>query len=118
MKSKKKSSKSLLTRLFKDRKKKKEKGKTAANAAAATSGKKAAKERPLTHKERAVAEIKQMKSLGDKSPERLARILAAMISKEKAKNEAAKEHFDQMVWGIIKRSEKDDEEDDEKPSEN
>ena len=116
MKAKKKLSRSLLTRFFKNGKKKKKKGradskpepsvkKMAAKVATA-----AAKEKPLTPRQRSIAEIKQMKSLGDKSPERLARILAAMLSKERAKNEADKEYFDRMVQGIIERCEKVDEE--------
>ena len=116
MKAKKKSSRSLLTRLFKNGKKKKKKGQADANPE--PSAKKmaekvataAAQEKPLTPRQRSIAEIKQMKSLGDKSPERLARILAAMLSKERAKNEADKEYFDHMVQGIIERCEKVDEE--------
>ena len=116
MKAKKKPSRSLLTRLFKNGKKKNNKGRAGANPK--SSAKKAtekvataaAKEKPLTPRQRSIAEIKQMKSLGDKSPERLARILAAMLSKERAKNEADKDYFDQMIQGIIQRSEKVDEE--------
>ena len=116
MKAKKKSSRSLLTRLFKNGKKKKKKGQADANSKpsakkmAAKVATAAAKEKPLTPRQRSIAEIKQMKSLGDKSPERLARILAAMLSKERAKNEADKEYFDHMVQGIIERSEKGDDE--------
>ena len=116
MKTKKKPSRSLLTRLFKNGKKKKKKGRAGANpkpsarkiAAKATT--EAAKEKPLTPRQRSISEIKQMKSLGDKSPERLARVLAAMLSRERAKNEADKEYFDRFVQGIIERREKGDDE--------
>ena len=49
-----------------------------------------------------------MKQMGDNSPERLARILSTLLSKEREKNDRDKEMFDQMVWGIIQRKEKKD----------
>ena len=58
-----------------------------------------------------------MKRMGDNSPERLARILSTMLSKEREKSERDQEMFDQMVWGIIRRKEKkeDEEEEEEAP---
>ena len=128
-KKKKKTSKSVLTRFFKsgNKQKKKTAKKTESTAAKEAAEKKesaqtngAPPKAPLpTPRQRSIAEVKQMKQLGDKSPERLARVLSAILGKERVKNEADKEQFDQMVWGIIQRHEKDDAQngDEEPPAE-
>ena len=109
----KKPSKSLLTRLLGGSKKKKGKsGKKGGKgggqkAAAAKSGAPAEpKPKPQSPLQRSVAEIKQMKAVGEADPERLARLLANLLSKEREKNEADKERFDELVWDIIQRHEK------------
>lgn len=95
-KKKKAEKKSLLTRLFGNRK-------------AAENGK--AKKKPetrakaLTALQRSISEIKQMKKIGDRDPERLAQLLAAMLGQERAKEEEAKRRLDEQVWDIIHRAE-------------
>ena len=43
------------------------------------------KAKPLTALQRSIAEIKQMKKIGDRDPERLAQLLVAMLGQERAK---------------------------------
>ena len=108
----KKPAKSLLTRLLGGAKKKK--AKPAKKAGKGGGGKKEAagrsdappKPKPLSPLQRSVAEIKQMKEVGEANPERLARLLANLLSKERQKTEADKERFDELVWDIIQRHEK------------
>ena len=88
--------KSLLSRLFGDRK-------NAKKGQAAKVPK--AKAKPLTPLQRSIAEIRQMKKIGDRDPERLAQLLVAMLGKERAKEEEAKRRLDKQVWDIIHRSE-------------
>ena len=111
---------SLLTRLFKSPGTKKQGKRKAGKKAEPVSkkkgdGKKAGKPaaseaqappkaRPLTGRQRSLAEIKQMKHLGEKDPERLARLLVTMLGKEREKERAEKERLDQMVWDILNRN--------------
>ena len=114
----KKKTKSLLTRFLKNGGKKKGKSGTkgrSKDAGSEQGGAASQKAKPLTARERSIAEIKQMKRMGDNSPERLARILSTMLSKERAKSERDQEMFDQMLWGIIRRKEKKEDEGGEAP---
>ena len=95
-KKKKKKPSSLLTRLFK------KDGKKGGKKKAAATGEKA---RPLTRRQRSVAEIKQMKKIGDSDPARLARILSTILGDQRAKEQAEKEKLDQLVWDIIHKKE-------------
>ena len=63
------------------------------------------KAKPLTALQRSIAEIKQMKKIGDRDPERLAQLLVAMLGQERAKQEEAKRKLDEQVWDIIHRAE-------------
>ena len=89
--------KSLFTRLFGDRKK-------AKNDQAAKVPK--VKAKPLTPLQRSIAEIKQMKKIGGRAPERLAQLLVAMLGQERAKEEEARCRLDKQVRDIINRAEK------------
>ena len=82
---------SLLTRLFGRRKKKRFK----------TSPKE--KTKPLTPRQRSIAEIQQMAKIGKRDPERLAHLLITMLGKERAKEEADRQDFEQQVWDIVHR---------------
>ena len=82
---------SLLTRLFGGLQKKRPK----------TSPKK--KTKPLTPRQRSIAEIQQMAKIGQRDPERLARLLVTMLGKERAKEEADRQEFEQQVWNIVHR---------------
>lgn len=86
---------SLLTRLF-GAKKKGDKAKSAAPKA---------KAKPLTPLQRSIAEIQQMTKIGQRDPERLAQLLVTMLGKERAREEADRQQFDQQVWDIIHRDE-------------
>ncbi|HIG53206.1 MAG TPA: hypothetical protein EYG11_24885 [Candidatus Latescibacteria bacterium] len=95
-KKKKATKKSLLTRLFGDEKAKKNdkvEKKTAVRAKA------------LTALQRSISEIKQMKKIGERDPERLAQLLATMLGQERAKAEEAKRKLNEQVWDIIHRAE-------------
>ena len=98
-KKKKVAKKSLLTRLF-GNKKAKENGKT----------KKKTEARPkaLTALQRSTSDIKQMKKIGERDPERLAQLLATILGQERAKAEEAKRKLDEQVWDIIHRAEQKD----------
>ena len=96
-KKKKAAKKSLLARLFGDRKK-------AKNDQVAKVPK--AKAKPLTPLQRSIAEIKQMKKIGGRAPERLAQLLVAMLGQERAKEEEARCRLDKQVRDIIHRAEK------------
>ena len=63
------------------------------------------KAKPLTALQRSIAEIKQMKKIGDRDPERLAQLLVAMLGQERSKEEEAKGKLDEQVWDIIHRAE-------------
>ena len=65
----------------------------------------ARKAKPLTPLERSIKEIKQMTSMGEKDPERLAMILSRLLGSEQEKARLNKEKFDEMVWDIVKRRE-------------
>jgi len=82
---------SLLTRLFGRRKKKRFK----------TSPKE--KTKPLTPRQRSIAEIQQMAKIGQRDPERLAHLLITMLGKERAKEESDRQEFEQQVWDIVHR---------------
>jgi hypothetical protein len=92
----KKAKSSLLTRLFG--------GKKGANKNQTGAAKKA-KAKPLTPLQRSIAEMQQMTKIGKRDPERLAQLLITMLGKERAKEEAAKQNFDQQVWDIVHRDE-------------
>ena len=98
-KKRKKKSASLLTRLFKKGDKKGGKKKGAGGKAGAE------KARPLTPRQRSIAEIKQMKKIGDNDPERLAQILSTILGDERVKERIEKEKLDQLVWDIIHKKE-------------
>lgn len=110
---KKKASASLLSRLLGGKRKGKEgTGKKGKGAGKKTAAKKAgteeqtvSKARPLTRRERSIAEIKQMTKIGAKDPERLARLLATILAKEREQQQAEKANFEQQVWDIVHRSE-------------
>ena len=98
-KKKKAAKKSLLTRLFggeKAKKNDKVKKKTEVRAKA------------LTALQRSISEIKQMKKIGERDPERLAQLLATMLGQERAKAEEAKRKLDEQVRDIIHRAEQKD----------
>ena len=82
---------SLLERLFGRWKKKRPK----------TSPKERAE--PLTPRQRSIAEIRQMAKIGQRDPERLAQLLVTMLGKERAKEEAGRQEFEQQVWDIVHR---------------
>ena len=95
VKKRKKSAKeSLLTRIF---------GKNKAGDKAKKKAKAIIK--PLGPIERSIAEIKQMKKIGERDPERLAQLLLSMLGQERAKEEEAKCKLDQQVLDIIHRAE-------------
>ena len=91
----KKAKSSLLTRLFGAKK--------GADKNEAAPAKKA---KPLTPLQRSIAEMEQMTKIGKRDPERLAQLLITMLGKERAKEEAAKQSFDEQVWDIVHRDEK------------
>ena len=82
---------SFLARLFSRRKKKRPK----------TSPKEKAK--PLTPRQRSIAEIQQMAKIGQRDPERLAQLLITMLGKKRAKEETDRQEFKQQVWDIVHR---------------
>ena len=98
-KKKKAAKKSLLTRLFGD-KKAKENGKT--------KKKTEARVKALTALQRSISDIKQMKKIGERDPERLAQLLATILGHERAKAEEAKRKLDEQVGDIIHRAEQKD----------
>jgi len=88
--------KSLLARLFGDKKAVKE-----------TKPKKTeARAKALTALQRSISEIKQMKKIGERDPERLAQLLTTMLGQEREKEEEAKRKLNEQVWDIIHRTEK------------
>ena len=87
---------SLLTRIF---------GKKKAGEDDKVKKKAKARIKPLTPIERSIAEIKQMKKIGERDPERLAQLLVSMLGQERAKEEEAKCKLDQQVLDIIHRAE-------------
>lgn len=115
---KKKASDSLLFRLLGGKKKGKagsgKKGKAAGKKKAAEKAdpekQTASKARPLTRRERSIAEVKQMTKIGAKDPERLARLLATILAKEREKRQVDKDDFEQQVWDIVHRSEQGEQE--------
>ena len=64
------------------------------------------KKKALTPLEKSIAEIRQLQKVGERDPERLATQLANILSKEKQKQDEAKEKFDAMVWDIVHNDEK------------
>ena len=88
--------KSLLARLFGDKKAVKE-----------TKPKKTeARAKALTALQRSISEIKQMKKIGERDPERLAQLLTTMLGQEREKEEEANRKLNEQVWDIIRRTEK------------
>ena len=107
--------KPLLTRLFGGKKGKK----GGAGKSKGATADKQSQEAPRTRLQRSIAEMKQMKQLGEKDPERLARLLAAMFREVQQKEEQDKQRFDEMVWNIVRKSEEPEDqegEDDTPPS--
>ncbi len=97
VKKRKKSAKeSLLTRIF---------GKKKAGEDDKAKKKAKAIIKPLGPIERSIAEIKQMKKIGERDPERLAQLMVSMLGQERAKEEEAKRKLDQQVLDIIHRAE-------------
>ena len=100
-----KKKKPLLTRIFGGKKGGKSKG----GKKGATADKQS-QETPRTRLQRSIAEMKQMKQLGEKDPERLARLLVAMFREVQQKEEQDKQRFDEMVWDIVHKNEAPEEE--------
>jgi len=98
-KTKKKAQGSLLTRFFGGKKGDK-KGKKTATAKV--------KAKPLTPLERSISEVQQMAKIGQRDPERLAQLLITMLGKERAKEEADQERFNQQVWDIVHKDEQEE----------
>ena len=44
-----------------------------------------------------------MAKIGQRDPERLAQLLVTMLGKERAKEEADRQEFEQQVWNIVHR---------------
>ena len=88
--SKKREKKSLLTRLF-DKKKPIKQPNSSPKA--------------LTPRERSFAEIKQLAEIGKKDPERLARLLSAMLRKNRSEEKDARTQLDKYVTEIVRRDE-------------
>ena len=44
-----------------------------------------------------------MAKIGQRDPERLAQLLVTMLGKERAKEEAGRQEFEQQVWDIVHR---------------
>ncbi len=113
---KKKASDSLLFRLLGGKKKakagtgKKDKaaGKKKATQKADSEEQIASKAKPLTRRERSIAEVKQMTKIGAKDPERLARLLGTILAKEREKRQVDQDDFEKQVWDIVHRSEQED----------
>ena len=61
------------------------------------------KAKPLTPMQRSIAEIQQMTKIGERDPERLAQLLITMLGKERTKEEADRQEFEQQVWDIVQR---------------
>ena len=100
--------KPLLTRIFGDKKgKKRSKSKGGKKDATADSQSQGT---PRTRLQRSIAEMKQMKQLGEKDPERLARLLVAMFREVQQKEEQDKQRCDEMVWNIVRKNEEPPEE--------
>lgn len=55
--------------------------------------------------ERSLNEARQMASIGRKDPERLARLLSGILTKEREKTRQEKERFEEQVWAILRRDE-------------
>ena len=70
---------------------------------------KQAKEPPRTKLQRSIAEMKHMKQLGEKDPERLANLFVSMFREAQQKEERDKQRFDEMIWDIVRKSEQPDE---------
>ncbi|MEW6751545.1 MAG: hypothetical protein AB1505_11300 [Candidatus Latescibacterota bacterium] len=54
--------------------------------------------------ERSIAEVKSMARIGARDPERLARLLAGLLAKERQQRQAEKERFEQQVLEIARRT--------------
>ena len=62
----------------------------------------------MTALQRSISDIKQMKKIGERDPERLAQLLATILGQERAKAEEAKRKLDEQVGDIIHRAEQKD----------
>ena len=64
------------------------------------------KPKPLTPRQRSIAEIKQMAEIGKKDPERLAKVLSGMLRKNRDGLRFGRAQLDRHVSDIVKRDEK------------
>ena len=64
------------------------------------------KSKPLTPRQKSIAEIKQMAEMGKKDPERLAKVLSGMLRKNRDGLRAGRAQLDSHVSDIVKRDEK------------
>jgi len=109
--SSKKKSRSLLGRLFgrgqRDRagssRPARGKGRGDGRKQDAAGGKAATDRRPLTPRERSLAEVRQMARIGQRDPERLAVLLSGLLAKDRARRRADQELFEQQVQDILHR---------------
>lgn len=102
-----KKKKPLLTRIFGD--KKGSKGGKSKGGKKDAAADKQSRETPRTRLQRSIAEMKQMKQLGEKDPERLARLLVSLFREVQQKEAQDKQHFDEMVWNIVRKNEQPEE---------
>ena len=64
------------------------------------------KSKPLTPRQKSIAEIKQMAEIGKKDPERLAKVLSGMLRGKQDSLRAGRIQLDSHVSDIVKRDEK------------
>jgi len=64
------------------------------------------KSKPLTPRQRSIAEIKQMAEIGKKDPERLAKVLSGMLRENRNDLRGGRAKLDSHVSAIVKRDEK------------
>tara|TARA_B100001250_G_scaffold21044_1_gene17794 strand:+ start:2396 stop:2710 length:315 start_codon:yes stop_codon:yes gene_type:complete len=64
------------------------------------------KSKPLTPRQRSIAEIKQMAEIGKKDPERLAKVLSGMLRKNRNDSMLGRSKLDSHVSDIVKRDKK------------
>ena len=64
------------------------------------------KSKPLTPRQKSIAEIKQMAEIGKKDPERLAKVLSGMLRGKRDSLRAGRAQLDSQVSEIVNRDEK------------
>ena len=64
------------------------------------------KSKPLTPRQRSIAEIKHMAEIGKKDPERLAKVLSGMLRENSNDLRRGRAKLDSHVSAIVKRDEK------------